>query len=337
MKGVVKTENEVLVTEDEIFAKLHEILGGRFTNHGQLFQPTFPPYEALQDDTGLNELAKEFCRWLGYKPRRLTVKYGSVPGGSYSVIDAETVTINALFRDHPLVTGGILALAMLEFVLERHDYIPDERFIDVSSVEAGLGLWVINALQPKRTLREKLYHMIDGNWLQLEGLRLDAMTTADYLRLFSIYASINRLFPEDYGRSISRRSMHFLPTTPSATKIIPLPEPNATHRHIQQANKLWIKILLLSMTVAAILLFSVILISQRSKPVSYEETRDAQALRTVKSSLDDCLKLASKQQSTYDPNDLFMTRQIDATKTRCESLRNQYNDALSLYEVNYPH
>lgn len=335
MKGAGHTEAELLVTDDELIAKLHELLGSRFSNHGQLMVPSFQQYEALSSDQGLDALAKDMCRWLGFKPRTLTVTYEKLSGAYYSV-DSEAIIINESFTEHPLVTGGILASAVLSFVLRHHHYTPNDRFIEVTTVEAGLGLWIINALQPRLSRREKLYHMIDGNWEQLEGMQLQSMNNGDYVRLFSIYASTNRLFPEDYGRGVTKRGLHLLPSTPSTTKIIPLVEPTAVITHVQNANRLWIKICLLSASAAAVVLFGIIILDHRPATVSPQQTNDSESLRVIKQSLAECIKLASEQQSTYDPNDLFMTRQIDATKTRCESLRNQYNDALSLYEINYP-
>jgi hypothetical protein len=330
----MNSQAELLVTDDELIAKLHELLGSRFSNHGQLMIPSFQQYEALSSDNGLDVLAKDMCRWLGFKPRKLTVTYGKISETYYSV-DSEAIIINETFREHPLVTGGILASAVLSFVLSHHHYTPNSRFIEVTTIEAGLGLWIINALRPRLSHREKLYHMIDGNWEQLEGLQLQSMNNGDYVRLFSIYTSTNRLFPEDYGGGVTKRSLHLLPPTPSATKIVPLVEPTAVITHVQNANKLWIKICLLSASAAAVVVFGLLIWGHRPTPVSSQQTNDSESLRVIKQSLAECIKHASEQQSTYDPNDLFLTRQIDATKTRCESLRNQYNDALSLYEGNY--
>jgi hypothetical protein len=335
MKGVDQTKTELLVTEDENIAKLHQLLGSRFTNHGKLFLPTFHHYEALSTDGGLHDLAKDICRWLGYKPRSLEVKFGETKASTYYEEDTETITINKHFTNHPLVTGGILAFAVLNFVMQHHHYAADDRFIEIASAEAGLGLLVINAFQPRLTKREKFYHMIDGNWFQLEGLVLKTMTNEEYVRQFSIFATTNRLFPEDYGHSATKRALHLLPSTPSTTKIIPMPEPSALITHRRNANSLWTKIILLSASAAAIVIFALLLVTGKPTVITHDQTRDNESLRVIKTSLNECLLRASEQQSTYDPNDIFMARQIDATKTRCESLRNQYTDALSQYETNY--
>lgn len=334
MKGAgIKTE--LLVTDEERITKLLDLLGTRFSNHGQLLLPTYRQYEALDSDEGLEALTKEFCRWLGYKPRQLTVRYGEISSGAYYTFTEESIIVNEMFREHPLVTGGIVACATLRFIIEQRHYLPDDRFIEVGAVETGLALWIINALKPRRARREKFYHMIDSNWQQLEGIQLESMTDAEFLRQFSIFTTTNRHFPEEYGRGVSKRNLHLLPKTPSTGNIIPLAEPTATHNHIQAANALWTKIALLSLTASAVALCGLFVITHHTKSIAFDEVRDAESLRVIKASLGDCIQKASKQQSTYDPNDLFMTRQIDATKTRCESLRNQYNEALSQYEQAY--
>ena|ERR1700741_4192332 len=334
MKGVAKTA-ELLVTDAERTTKLHDLLGSRFTNHGQLLLPTFRQYEDLHDDEGLTKLVKDMCRWLGYKPRTLECIFGKTDQHAYYVVTDTSIVIHEDFKEHPLVTGGIVACAVLRFVLQHHHFESNARFIEVATIETGLSLWMINAFQPKHNRRERFYHMLDGSWLQLEGLQLQAMSIGEYLRLFSIFTTANHLFPEDYGRAVSKRNIHLLPTTPSTQKIIPLTEPSATLAHRHEANGLWARILLLSLIAAAVVVFGFFIWGHRSHPISAEQTRDADAVRVIKASLDSCIKEASDKQSNYDPNDLFMTRQIDATKVRCESLRNQYNEALDHYEKNY--
>ena len=334
MKGVAK-KAEVLVTDNERTARLHELLGARFTHHGQLHLPTFGQYEALSDDDGLQALAKDMCRWLGYKPRSLNVTYGNIDTADHVQVNSASITVSKDFNDHPLVTGGLLARAVIRFVSEHHHFVPDERFVEVNTIESGLGIWIINAFQPKTSKREKLYHMLDGNWLQRDGIQLQTMSMAEYLRQFDIYTRQNHLFPEDYAKSISKRSKFMIPLTPSSTKVTLMAEPSTTLGHIKSANGLWLRIGLLASTLAIVVITGLILVSGQTRPTPYDQTRDSESLRIIKASLGECIRKASEQESTYDPNDLFMTRQIDATKNRCESLRNQYNDNLSTYETNY--
>lgn len=331
MKGVVN-QSELLVTDTERLAKLQDILGSRFVHSGELLLPTFRQYDDLETEAGLLALTKDMLRWLGYKPHRLHVSY--VEQDALYAITHETISISAKFHDHPLVTGGILACAVIQFVSEHHHFLPDTRFVERATVETGFGLWIINALQPKRSYAEKLYHMLDGAWAQLEGLQLQAMSTSEYLQVFTAFTAEHRLFPEEYGRSVSKRSLHVLPNTASNTKIIPMVEPSATLAHLRNTRLLWLRITLLALTTSAIITFGVIFWSHRDTS-SYDQSRDVSSLSVIKQSLNQCIQKASNEQSSYDPNDLFMARQIDATKARCESLRNQYNDALSSYETNY--
>jgi hypothetical protein len=331
MKGV---ETELLVTGDERTTKLHEILGSRFTNHGQLLLPTLAHYEALGSDEGLQSLTKDFCRWLGYKPGQIHVTYSANLGQAFSVQD-NTILIDQHYNEHPLVVGGLLVWAVLHFVSQRHYLVPDDQFIETASIETGLGLWVINAMRPKRTHRENLYHMLDGNWFQLEGIKLRAMSQSEYLRQFTLFTSTHHLFPEEYARGISKRSLHLLPTTPSPEKLIPLLEPSATLKHIHNANLLWIKIALISLIVSVIAVCGIFFWGQQTPQNIPDQKRDTESLRIIKASLDDCTQKASDQLSTYNPNDLFMARQVDATKTRCQSLRNQYNSSLDNYQRTY--
>lgn len=332
MKGVAN-KSELLVTDAERTTKLLEVLGSRFSHHGELLLPTYRQYEALDSNDGLLALAKDIFRWMGYKPRKLTITYGSVH--RYEIIDHDVITISSAFKDHPLVAGGLVALATVDFAAQHHHMIGDERFIEMGTIEAGLGLWIINGLQPKRSRSEKLYHMLDGNWLQLEGLQLQSTSIPEYIRQFSIFTGQNHLFLEDYASGVSKRALHLLPEVVSGERLLPMVEPTATLKHLNSAKLLWIKLSLVCAIVAAIGIFAIVIWAQRPQATPYEQTRDTETLRVIKNSLNDCIGQAAKQQDTYDPNDLFMTRQIDATKVRCESLRNQYNEALSNYQTNY--
>lgn len=332
MKGEEHSASQ-LVTDSERVVQLHQIVGSRFTNHGKLLVPTLRQYEALENEEGLLSLSKDFCRWLGYKPRHLRVSFAQI---SQPVsVDKDSIKINELFKGHPLTIGGLLALATLEHVFKHHHYTADDRFREVASIETGLGLWVINALRPVRSKRETIYHMLDGAWLQLEGIGLQAISASEYIRQFTIFTSQHCIFPEDYAIGLSRRNQYWLPKTPGTEIRRYLPEPSATHEHIKNANALWAKLLLIALILGSSLTFGLFLWTQRTHTVPYEQVNAEHSLQTIRQSLNECINKASEQQSSYDPNDLFMTRQIDATKSRCESLRNQYNDALDRYQKTY--
>jgi len=336
MKGVDHKTNDLLVTGDEQTTKLLDLLGKRFTNHGQLLLPTYNQYELLGDDEGLQALAKEFHRWLGYKPHSVHVTYST---GKKSLqpmtVTSEEIIIDSQYRNHPLVVGGMLALGVLSQIMAKHHYMADERFIENATIQTGLGLWVINAFRPRTSRRESMYHMLDGAWLQHEGLQLGVLTKGQYLQEFSIFTSQHRLFPEEYLRGVSKRNFYLLPPVTSNHKPTPLPEPTSTHNHLAAARTMWIKLGLVALIISSGVAFGIFIWSGRDQGPPVDQIRDKNALQVIKTSLDDCTKHASDQLSTYDPNDLFMTRQVDATKSRCESLRNQYNDALDTYQTTY--
>ncbi len=336
MKGEAKQTTTVLVTDGERTNQLLDILGERFSHHGELHVPTLEQYEALGNDEGLAALTIDLCRWLGFKPKKLRVCYGNTPSTTHSDVSDDTIIISNLLRDHPLAVGGMIALATIELVSLHHALKIDERFTEVGTIESGLALWVINAIDPHVSRFEKLYHLIDGAWHRLDGLQLKSMSIGEYLQQFSIYTSQNHLFPESYIRGVSRRSIHLLPPTPNSVNIPPMPQPTIMFNHQHNAKIMLMRISLLSLIAACIFTCAITLWNGRSQPIPEQQIRDTESLRVIKQSLSECIYKASEQQSTYDPNDLFMTRQIDATKARCESLRNQYNDALSQYQTNYP-
>lgn len=327
---------QLLLTEDERQAKLDALFGHRFTERGKLQLPTTKQYNALHTDQGLQDLTIELCRWLGLKPNGLTAQYskGKLPEEFQNDITGKTITINRLYRTHPYTTAALLAQAVTAYSIERYDHHqPDMAFVEFATVELGLGIWIVNALKPKIGLSQRLYHLIDSSWFHAEGIQLTQYQPRQYTERVVNYAHENRIAPETYVPHIAKRCRHLLPTFISDKVPQYLPETGASLRHKKSARILWLKVVLIALIIANGTIVG--LYALASSPNTNDNSakhEQLEAIEILKKAHQKCLKEASEQQSTYDPNDLFMTRQIDATKSRCESLRNEYNAAIDQYQ-----
>ncbi len=177
---------------------------------------------------------------------------------------------------------------------------------------------------------------MDASWVHREGIRLEQYNGPQYAHEVAAYAQRNRLPIEEYITHISKQHRHLLPEHVSSFKLPGLPEPNITLQHQKAARQLWLKVVTIVSIFAATACLGIYLWTSRQPEVSAKQLEDRKALEIMKSSYNACTNKAKEEQNTYDPNDMFLNRQVDATKSRCESLRNEYNYALDQYQKFYP-
>lgn len=332
MKG--EESGNVLLTDEERRVQLQKLYGHRLTKPGKLHLPTAATYDSLTTDEGLHKLFTEFCRWLGFKPEKVQV-YFSTHTTSYAS-DNSQIVIGQAYQRHPYAAGALLALATLDHFIERYSHaVPDRVTLEFASLESGLSLWVLNGLRPKLSWAQSIYHVLDASWVHREGIRLENYNPAQYAHEIADYAQRNRLPTEEYITHVSKQRRHLLPKHVSLSILPALPEPTIALQHQKAARQLWLKLLLIVSIVTAVICLGIYLWAGRHPAVSARQLEDQKALEVMKSSYDACAEKATQEQNTYDPNDLFLNRQIEATKGRCESLRNEYNYALDQYQKIY--
>ena len=163
-----------LLTDDDRRAYLHKLLGHRFKAHEQIQLPTLDQYNSLGSNEGLQTVGYEICRQLGFKPSGLRIRYSETSLSSGYAVDyaSKIILINPHFKQHPYSSGAELALAITTYALQYLSHeVPDRAFAEFATIETGLGLWIVNALRPRLSLRQKIYHIIDSSWFHGEGVQ----------------------------------------------------------------------------------------------------------------------------------------------------------------------
>jgi hypothetical protein len=324
-----------LLTDDDRRAHLHTLLAHRFKAHEQIQLPTLEQYNNLHSDEGLKAAGYEMCRQLGFKPSGLKIHYGEdlLQSGFSVTHTSKTILISPLFKQHPYACGAELVLAVVSYVLEHLAHrLPDRDFTEFATIESGLGLWIVNALRPQLSLRQKIFHLLDSSWFHSEGIQLVAYSPKQYVERFVSYTHENHITADTYLPYVLPRVRYLFPEFILSQSARHLPEATVSLHHKRSANLLWLKIILISLITACGISLGVYISASQPDQVNPEIERRHQIAQDLKKSYDECQNEASKQQSTFDPNDLFLTRQVDDTKTRCESLRNQYNYAVDQYQ-----
>jgi len=82
---------------------------------------------------------------------------------------------------------------------------------------------------------------------------------------------------------------------------------------------------------AVLLVLATALYINANKPryLPAELTEKKEEIQIIKNQYQICIDEVKRKQQSWDTNDIFMQRQIDADKSRCTSIKNRYN-----YEVN---
>lgn len=325
-----------LLTEDELRAKLNSMLASGFTERGNMFLPTTALYNKLHSNLGLHEVFIAMCRWLGVKPRQVTVVFSQAGKRLPPLYADGSITIDHRCKDHPYMVGALLAIAAIMYYADHYSHdTPDIEFTEFATIETGLGLWVVNGLRPKNKHSHAVYQVVKGLWLHKGGLALSRYSPELYAHSVAQFAHANHILPETYLPSVSAQNRYLFPAMTTSHSTSSLPEPRAIVAQRKAARQLWLRYFIVATIVASIVCFGLYFWQDSRPDVSVEEQQSEQSLAVIKKSLEACQDQVVQQQNNFDPNDLFLTREIDATKNRCKSLLNEYNYALNQHEHLY--
>jgi hypothetical protein len=327
-------KKQVLLTNDERRAHIQDVFGHRLLKAGKFLLPTTLSYNSLVTDSGLQDVLIQICRWLGVKPNGLTAIYSDTT--PENDVDHMIIHIATSTRNNPFLVGSDLCMAVLSHAMSRHSSdTVDKDILELATIETGLGLWIVNGLAPKQSHFQNVYHVLSGDWQYSQGISLTTFQNAQYAHAVAEWAHINRIAPEEYLPHIRSSNRHLLPSHLVESGLPSLPEPSVIHARHHMSRMFWVKLFLIVTIVALITLGALYAWSLRNPAISAKQLEEEQSLQILKRSYKACVLKATGQRDTYDPNDLLLERQIEATQSRCESLRNEYNHALDQYHTIY--
>ena len=251
-------ESQQLLTDGDRRAHLHDLLGHRMIATQRLLLPTLAQYNNLGSNSGLRTAAYDMCRQIGFKPGGLTIKYaGKTLVTGYQVdSNAKTILIDPQLATHPYSCGAIIALAVVAYAIEHFGHeVPTRSFTEFATVETGLGLWIVNALRPRLSLRQKLYHNIDTSWFHKDGIQLESYSNRQYVERVISFAHENHVAADTYLPYVLNRVRYLLPEFVLSQSNRYLPESPVSLAHRKSANILWAKVLLIALIVTSGVVF----------------------------------------------------------------------------------
>lgn len=314
-----------------------KVIKSVMTNHRKqaLDIPSLDQYEDLNNPENIKKVAKNLLSHLGYKPRSLEITYKRMQSQTPYEIHGHKIQLNENFNTYPLIVGGILALAVIDYSFRNKSVVVDKKLIEIATIELGLGLWVINSFSPKYSFSETVYNLFKLKWDRVEPGVLTEITTREYIKSFLKYTGEHNLLPNNYRSGLSRRIAYLIPATPSTNKVSTLPEPSINNVHAKNSRLLIVKLLLITPLVA--LIFSMALYTLwGSRPVDMpKELHSSGEIEQIKHRLNLCQDKLQHQNNSLNHDDLFAIGKIQATQSECQSLYNRYQSLLSDYSSEY--
>lgn len=323
-------------------AALYELLGEHFTHRGELFLPDDMFYVPLIDAANLQTMAKRLLTWLGTKPVNLTIRFSedsAEPARYQKREDHHFIEIQSRYNTNPYQCGALLSRSVLAYVIQGKKKLELEtaamqEFIDLASVYAGFSLLVINGLEAKDGLLNRIN--LDVAWLThmtRRPLGTFTMSLHDYLRLFTSYIREYAISPGYFMSHVAPAVRLFLPKKWQTV---------SRHRGLQpkyvQSDEYTFRQQLIKFVgilgIGIFLVFLSLFIRDQLRPALPRELAEEKfQLEVMHQSYELCEQSILDKTGSYNPNDHFMQRDLEATENRCLSLKNRYNSGVEAFNT----
>jgi hypothetical protein len=332
MKTKKPLSEEELLTKSEKIDKLIELMGSKILEVGRLLLPDTDLYGELdKSNVDIEKCGKFIQNWLAIKKRiRYTFSDG-VPDSSYNIVDGSyTISVNRAFAANALRVSALLSHELMHYLINENlayrltDPSQNEELIDLATIYSGLGVVVVNGLGQH-----------DGWWQNIRHRKLRKRISLGYYS-DQQYAQEFLGYAHRYNLDIESASQYMMPWTRTfAPKPISLAQKDKLRQsdpvnHMQQRlREQNTKSFLIALAVTVLVSSMSFALLNKPQSLTKAEAEQYDKVQLLKRMYEVCRQAQKTQQDTLDTSNFFLERTVNATGTRCESIRNQYN-----YEVN---
>lgn len=320
-----------LLTAEAKQAAFVQILGGRLANPDTLFLPGVAFYDKLATDSGLSSAARDLFRWLGVKPQHATVRYGNTAAKA-------AICIPDTYRQSPYQAGAVLALAAIRTIAaQQADQEPaaiDQSFVEFASIEAGLGILVLNGIYPPHSAWETMMHGLHGHWHSNDTVLTHAYHPATYADAVLDYAANRQLSQRHWAGYLHLQARSRI--IPTATPARLQPHPFVVQAHTLRAKSTIARMALAGAAAGLAVTTGLFIVAQRPLRPSAQAVEQYQEVVLRKQAYEACAMQVKDMSRGSESNDIFADQALNATKSRCMSLQNNYNAAVSRYNALLP-
>ncbi len=322
-------DHHSLLTQDAKITRIKKLLP-RSLSTGRFFIPDDAFYAIPKDDSGLRSQAKQISMWIGFKPAGLDIRFSPLidNDGCFTVKEGKpTILIHSRYVSNPYASAALLAEYLLSYYLEHRKNIKltdiDDRqsLVILAVVYSGLGLVALN----------KVTSFSREHYPRLHSLFHIRSNIGDPE---SRYKNLVKQFAKDYGLEISSYTKYLCPwalrnlglkrsVSSNVANYVRLSERRCRHAYTTLVGSLLV-------VISGILLTNTIF-NINSMALSPSLRHQKEEIDIVRSAYEACIDTVTRKQHVYSQNDFFIVRNIEADRTRCNSLSNQYNQRVERY------
>lgn len=273
-----------------------------------LFLPDEEIYSTKLDRQSAEVIAKKICLWLGVKPYNVSFCIGEPTG--YRKKNGHH-TISAPQTDNSFLFAADITRACLEYYFQRQKQEVDKEYIELASIELGLGIVFMNTLTTRK--KSELYYL--KSW--------------QYIELFCDYIDVNHFDRRTVMEHLIKKASRQMPKRFQNIKVL-RPEPFVGTERVQTWRLITRKTGLIMIAVT-IIFVGIFAWAQKPKKLSIEQQLKSENIDTLLRSYNLCEKNAEKLQMTKSEDDVFTYRHVEAQLSRCNSIKNKHDFLVQEY------
>lgn len=316
-----------LLSRDDERAAISEVLIDRLPHKGKLIELPNSFYDQLTTDDGIKSAVRELYRWLGSKPSGLRVEF--TEDATISQKDHALFIPKTLLQT-PYQLASNLTLFVVSNVLEaRFKDSVQPSLAETASIESGLGAIILNGTASEIRPIQHWYDGIIGR--STNPHVLESYSPRGYAEAHAAHCHILKLQAQTITTQLSEQAVKLLPPYYRNQSSRHRSDPVVTLDHKQKARHGAYKLAAISGIIGVLCALGLFVYSQRPYKPSESVTAQYTKTQVLARSYDDCASEAKKLQNNYKQDDIFLERQINAALAKCQSIRNQYNYEVSVY------
>ena len=307
-----------LLTQADKIARLEAVFS-KHRHKTDIFLPDETFYTEVCGPDEITRMADILFKWLGIKHR--SARFHIDPTQEKLISYKKEASGSNITLGWRCEQDGFLAAAAVAHGIVHHILLSrqklnlgsseeTEELTDLGTIHAGFGILVLNSLG------------------SAQGA-LGSLAPPNYISEFFDYLTAERVVE-------SLWSPYILPDVMQAhiSTVRPVRRQSFVQKRFTLLQRTRNRRRLAAGTFVVCFVAVGFLALSRPKAQSAEQFERYDGIRVLKNQVEQCEETVRRKLATWDQEDIFMQRQIEADKTRCSSLRSRYNYEVSQYNEN---
>lgn len=300
----------------------------KFHRQGELLLPDEGFYVETISERDLENSVKKILVWLGVKPTSVEFHITSTKSGYFVNDGVRQICLADNHTSNSFVATAIVARACICYLLDKKKISLAPEIIEQSLIELGLGLIILNAID-NDAIRTFTNHRSRFYTPQISSEVLNYFSINEFLLKFTNYIRTNEL-------PLKVIHEHTLPWVENLLPEIIEPRSSLHYEPyvIQAKNKQRTKqVKFVEILVCLIILTTIfgVLYSKLPRKLSPDLQTQKDTIETLNLAYNKCMDSLREKQATYNDNDFFLIRQLDAQLSRCTSIKNNHDFQVNDY------